>query len=98
MTSACKKGGLLAGAVARSWAVGIRVRPLGGDRAGEVRIGRFRRNLSVTPEEMIETALARTCTLAQGRHVLAIQDTTSLRDDGKSSNHQLHADDHGGRR
>ena len=36
---------------------GIRVRPLGGDRAGEVRIGRFLRNLSVTPEEMIETAL-----------------------------------------
>jgi hypothetical protein len=70
---------------------GIRVRPLGGDRAGEVRIGRFLRNLSVTPEEMIETALARTCTLVQGRHVLAIQDTTSLRDDGKSSNHQLHA-------
>lgn len=70
---------------------GIRVRPLGGDRAGEVRIGRFLRNLSVTPEEMIETALARTCGLVQGRHVLAIQDTTSLRDDGKSSNHQLHA-------
>jgi hypothetical protein len=70
---------------------GIRVRPLGGDRAGEVRIGRFLRNLSVTPEEMIETALTRTCGLVQGRHILAIQDTTSLRDDGKQSNHQLHA-------
>jgi hypothetical protein len=70
---------------------GIRIRSLGGDRAGEMKIGRFLRNLSVTPEEMIETALARTCGLAPGRHILAIQDTTSLRDDGKSSNHQLHA-------
>lgn len=70
---------------------GVRIRPLGGDRAGEVRIGRFLRNLSVTPEEMLETALARSCALVAGRHVLAIQDTTSLRDDGKHSNHQLHA-------
>ena len=70
---------------------GIRIRPLGGDRAGEIRIGRFLCNLSVTPEEMLETALARTCALVAGRHVLAIQDTTSLRDDGQYSNHQLHA-------
>ena len=70
---------------------GVRIRPLGGDRAGEVRIGRFLHNLSVTPEEMLETALARTCALVAGRHVLAIQDTTSLRDDGQHSNHQLHA-------
>ena len=69
---------------------GIRIRPLGGDRAGEVRIGRFLRNPSVMPEEMIETALARTCALVKGRHILAIQDTTSLRDDGKQSKHQLH--------
>ena len=70
---------------------GVRVRALGGDRAGEMRISRFLRNFSVTSEEMIETALARTCGLAAGRHVLAIQDTTSLRDDGKQSKHQLHA-------
>lgn len=70
---------------------GIRIRPLGGDRAGEVRIGRFLRNRAVMPEEMIETALARTCGLVGGRHVLAIQDTTSLRDDGQASNHQMHA-------
>jgi Transposase DDE domain len=56
-----------------------------------MRLRRFLHHLSVTPEEMIETALGRTCGLVKGRHVLAIQDTTSLRDDGKSSKHQLHA-------
>jgi hypothetical protein len=52
---------------------GVRVRPLGGDRAGEVRLGRFLRNRHVTPAEMVTTASARTATLVEGRHILAIQ-------------------------
>lgn len=68
-----------------------KVPKVGGNRASETRIGRFLRNLSVTPEEMTETALARTGTSAAGRHVLAIQDTTSLRDDSKRTGRYLHA-------
>ncbi len=69
---------------------GIRVRPLGGNRAGEVRLGRFLRNPRVTSVEMIATAVARTAGFVAGRHVLVIQDTTSLRDDGDKYSHQLH--------
>lgn len=69
---------------------GVRVRVLGGDRAGEVRLGRFLRNPRVTPAEMIATSNARTARLVNGRHVLAIQDTTSLRDDGDQRSLQLH--------
>jgi len=69
---------------------GVQVRTLGGNRANEMRIRRFLHNPSVTPENMIETALAHTSTLVSGRHILAIQDTTSLRDDGKQSGHYLH--------
>src|SRR3954467_7059713 len=70
---------------------GVQVRTLGGNRANEMRIRRFLHNAAVMPEEMIETALAHTSGLVSGRHVLAIQDTTSLRDDGKQSGHYLHA-------
>jgi hypothetical protein len=70
---------------------GARVRRLGGDRAGEVRFGRFLHNPRVTPEEMIATAAARTAGLVGGRHVLAIQDTTTLRDDGDQNSLNLHA-------
>jgi hypothetical protein len=52
---------------------GVRVRCLGGNRAGEVRIGRFLRNRRVTPKEMMATARAHTAGLVKGRHVLAIQ-------------------------
>jgi hypothetical protein len=69
---------------------GVRVRPLGGNRAGEVRLGRFLRNPRVTPAEMIATAGARTAGLVNGRHVLVIQDTTSLRDDGDQRSLHLH--------
>ena len=69
---------------------GVRIRPLGGSRAGELRFGRFLRNPRVTPGEMIATAAARTAGLVKGRHILAIQDTTSLRDDGKKRSLQLH--------
>ena len=48
-----KGADLLARLVAHG-ARGVRVRRLGGDRAGEIRITRFLRNPSVTIEEMIE--------------------------------------------
>jgi hypothetical protein len=69
---------------------GVRVRPLGGDRAGEVRLGRFLHNARVTPDEMVATARTRTAGRVQGRHVLVIQDTTSLRDDGDQRSLHLH--------
>jgi hypothetical protein len=69
---------------------GVRLCPLGGNRAGEVRIGRFLRNDDVTPGEMVRIARARTAGLVRGRHILAIQDTASLRDDGDQRSMQLH--------
>lgn len=39
---------------------GVKVRRLGGNRAGEIRITRFLRNPAVSVEEMIEIAAART--------------------------------------
>jgi hypothetical protein len=63
---------------------------VGGSRAGEMRFTRFLRNLRVSPEEMVATARARTAGLVKGRHILAIQDTTTLRDDGKLSSLNLH--------
>jgi hypothetical protein len=69
----------------------IRVRQLGGDRAGEMRITRLLRNRRVTVGEIFGTAAAHTAGLVAGRHVLAIQDTTSLRDDGAGHSLNLHA-------
>lgn len=69
---------------------GARVRSLGGSRAGEVRLHRLLHNPRVTPAEMVATAAARTMGLVAGRHVLAIQDTTSLRDDGDQRSLHLH--------
>jgi hypothetical protein len=69
---------------------GISVRRVGGNRAGEMRITRFLRNPRVRPEEMVATARARTAGLVKGRHILAIQDTTTLRDDGKQCSLNLH--------
>jgi hypothetical protein len=40
---------------------------------------------------MVTTARSRTAGLVKGRHVLAIQDTTTLRDDGKRDSLNLHA-------
>ena len=57
---------------------GISVRRLGQDRAGEMRITRFLHNRAVNVSEMVETALARTCRSVGARHVLAIQDTTTV--------------------
>jgi len=71
-------------------ASGVRVRRLGGDRAGEIRLTRFLRNARVTPGAMFAAASARTQSLVKGRHILAIQDTTSLRDDGRFESLMLH--------
>jgi hypothetical protein len=69
---------------------GIQVRTLGGNRGNEMKIRRFLHNPAVTPDEIIESALGHTLTMVAGRHILAIQDTTSLRDDGKQRGHYLH--------
>jgi nicotinamidase-related amidase len=59
----------------------VRVRRLGGCRAGEIRLSRFLHNARVRVSEMIASAFARTARAA-GRPVLVLQDTTTLRDDG----------------
>ena len=69
---------------------GISVRRVGGSRAGEMRFTRFLRNVRVRPDEMVATARERTAGLVKGRHILAIQDTTTLRDDGKQRSLNLH--------
>jgi hypothetical protein len=69
---------------------GISLRTLGGDRAGEVRLDRFLKNPRVTPAEMVDTARSHLLERVQGREVLVIQDTTSLRDDGNKLGLYLH--------
>jgi hypothetical protein len=69
---------------------GVRVRRLGGSRAGEIRITRFLRNRAVNVAEMTETASARTWARVAGRHVLAIQDTTTVRAEDKGRCIALH--------
>jgi hypothetical protein len=69
---------------------GISLCTLGGNRAGEVQLGRLLNNPHVTSAEMTATARAGLLGRVAGRHVLAIQDTTSLRDDGRSKSLQLH--------
>ena len=70
---------------------GISVRRLGGNRAGEIRIGRFLRNGKVTEERIIEPVAAATSSRVGGLHVLSIQDTTSFRDDGRGNGLVGHA-------
>lgn len=69
---------------------GVSIRALGGKRSGEVRFGRFLHCEAVTPAEMIATAAGHTRGLVAGRHILALQDTTSLRDDGDKLSINLH--------
>lgn len=61
---------------------GVRIRRLGGNRAGEIRLTRFLRNPAVMTEEMVAEAGRRTAARCEGRRVLAIQDTTVIRSDG----------------
>lgn len=70
---------------------GISVRRLGGNRAGEIRIGRFLRNGKVTEDRIIEPVAAATSSRVGGLHVLSIQDTTSFRDDGRGNSLVGHA-------
>jgi hypothetical protein len=61
---------------------GVRIRRLGGDRAGEIRLTRLLRNEAVTTEAISAEAGRRTAERCGGRHVLAIQDTTVVRSQG----------------
>ncbi|UWU34766.1 IS4 family transposase [Rhizobium sophoriradicis] len=61
---------------------GMRVRKLGGNRAGEIRLTRFLRNGAVDPQAMIDEAALRTAGRCADRHILAIQDTTVVRSSG----------------
>lgn len=69
---------------------GVCISALGEDRAGEMRLFRFLHNKRVMPGEMVQTARARALARVAGRHVLAIQDTTSLRDRSNTSRCSLH--------
>ena len=69
---------------------GIAVRALGGGRAGEMRLTRLLRNPKVSVEKIVEHARARAASRVAGRHIVAIQDTTSLRDDGAGHSIQVH--------
>lgn len=60
----------------------MRIRALGGTRAGEIRLTRFLRNPAVQPDAMVAEAAARTAPRCRERHVLAIQDTTVVRSEG----------------
>ena len=55
-----------------------------------MRITRFLRNPRVSVAEMISHAAERTAGRAAERHILTIQDTTSLRDDGQGRSINLH--------
>ncbi|MCY3674123.1 MAG: hypothetical protein OXH65_10160 [Paracoccaceae bacterium] len=70
---------------------GISVRRLGGNRAGEIRIGRFLRNGKVSEDKLIDPVAAATSSRVGGLHVLSIQDTTSFRDDGRGNGLVGHA-------
>ena len=70
--------------------LGVSVRRLGAGRAGEMRITRFLHNPKVTLKEMMSVALERTCARVSGRHVLAIQDSSSLRVDRKGVGLMFH--------
>jgi hypothetical protein len=56
---------------------------LGGNRAGEVKLGRWLRNENVTSTELAETITMKSHALVKNRHVLAIQDTTELNYESK---------------
>jgi hypothetical protein len=55
-----------------------------------VRLERFLKNPRVSPAEMVATARLHLLPRVQGREVLVIQDTTSLRDDGNKRGLYLH--------
>jgi hypothetical protein len=77
-----KRGAFLLDRLVATGGEGVRVRRLGGDRAGEIRLTRFVRNEAVTFEEMFAFAGERTRARCVDRPVLAIQDTTVVRSEG----------------
>ena len=85
-----KRGAFLLDRLVAGGGWGGSVCALGGNRSGEMRITRFLHNPRVTTVEMLSTASARTCTQVRGRHVLAIQDTTSVRVDEKGIGLSVH--------
>ena len=85
-----KAGAFLHDCLVAGGGQGIRVRRLGGDRAGEIRLTRFLRNEAVTVEAMCQESARRTAERCAGRHVLAIQDTTVVRSAGAGSGLYLH--------
>ena len=66
----------------RAGGQGVRVRRLGANRAGEIRLTRFLRNPKVSPGQMVESAAARLKERCRDREVLAIQDTTVVASSG----------------
>ena len=56
MTAGCEKGACFPARLLCAGQTGISLRAMAGDRAGQVRFGRFLRNPRVTPEEMVATA------------------------------------------
>lgn len=68
----------------------MRVRRLGGNRAGEIRLTRFLRNAAVTWEEMASEAGRLTSERCRGGDVVVIQDTTVIRSMGGGGDY-LHA-------
>src|SRR4029079_16933966 len=62
----------------------VSLRNLGGNRATEVKFGRFLSNGKVTVNELIDHSVKKAGKLSSGLHVLGIQDTTEI-------NYQAHA-------
>lgn len=85
-----KRGAFLLARLLSVGARSVRVRRLGGNRAGEIRLTRFLRNAAVTPQEMATRAGERTSGRCQARRVLVIQDTTVIRSQGGGGDY-LHA-------
>jgi len=77
-----KRGVFLHGRLVSAGGRGIRVRRLGADRAGEIRLTRFLRNPNVSPAQMAASAAERLGQRCADRHVLAIQDTTVVKSSG----------------
>jgi hypothetical protein len=88
--TAAKRGVFLHSRLVERGPSGVCVLRLGGDRRGEMRITRFLRNPKVSVDEIVASAAARTADLVAGRHILAIQDTTSVRDGGDGNSIVLH--------
>jgi len=85
-----KRGAFLHARLVTSCGARLRIRRLGGTRAGEIRLTRFLRNASVTPAAMVAEAALRTSERCAGRDILAIQDTTVVRTGERGDGLYLH--------